>query len=252
MTRQQTIDKAVAWALDIANDPAHGYDQANRWGPNYDCSSFVISAWEAAGVPVKQAGASYTGNMYGAFLACHFRDVTKTINLASGAGLEKGDVLLNKANHTELCIGGGRVVKASINENGGVTGGRTGDQSGREVYIGSYYNYPWDCVLRYAGGGGDDPEPKPDPEPDPDQQTCSVTLPVLRKGDTGGAVISAQVKLIRLGYSCGWWGSDGDFGGATKAAVTAFQHDHGLEEDGIVGAATWTALLKEKTIKGGT
>ena len=242
MRRQQTIDKAVAWAVNIANDPAHGYDQANRWGPNYDCSSFVISAWEAAGVPVKQAGASYTGNMYAAFLKCGFADVKGRVNLATGAGLEKGDVLLNKANHTELYIGGGKVVKASINENGGVTGGQTGDQTGREIYVGSYYNYPWDCVMRYEGGGGDG-EPEPEPTPEPVQQTCTVTLPVLRKGDTGGAVVSAQVKLIRLGYSCGWWGSDGDFGDATEQAVKKYQQKTGLDADGIVGPATWTALL---------
>ena len=32
-------EKAVTWAIKIANDPAHGYDQDNRWGPDYDCSS---------------------------------------------------------------------------------------------------------------------------------------------------------------------------------------------------------------------
>ncbi len=47
------IDNAVNWAIDIANDKTHGYDQTNRWGPDYDCSSFVISAWDAAGVDVK-------------------------------------------------------------------------------------------------------------------------------------------------------------------------------------------------------
>ena len=42
-------EKAVTWAIEIANDPAHGYDQDNRWGPDYDCSSLVISAWQQAG-----------------------------------------------------------------------------------------------------------------------------------------------------------------------------------------------------------
>ena len=49
-------EKAVTWAIEIANDPAHGYDQDNRWGPDYDCSSLVISAWQQAGVPVKTKG----------------------------------------------------------------------------------------------------------------------------------------------------------------------------------------------------
>ena len=38
------IDKAVTWAVGIANDNSHGYDQADRWGPDYDCSSLVIQA----------------------------------------------------------------------------------------------------------------------------------------------------------------------------------------------------------------
>ncbi len=240
MTRQETINKAVDWAVDIASDSAHGYDQASRWGPDYDCSSFVIAAWEAAGVPVRQAGASYTGNMYAAFLRCGFADVTAKVDLRTGAGLQKGDVLLNKANHTELYIGGGRVVKASINENGGVTGGKSGDQNGREIYVGSYYNYPWDAVLRYEGGGGQGGD---EPDPEPSAQTCSVALPLLRRGDRGEAVVSAQVLLIRRGFPVGWWGSDGDFGDATLAAVKQFQQARGLDADGIVGRNTWQALL---------
>ena len=54
------IEKAVSWALDIANDPKHGYDQIKRWGDDYDCSSLVISAFEQAGAKVKTAGATYT------------------------------------------------------------------------------------------------------------------------------------------------------------------------------------------------
>ncbi|MCR5663552.1 MAG: peptidoglycan-binding protein [Oscillospiraceae bacterium] len=248
MTRQETIDTAVSWALAVAGDAGHGYDQGSRWGPNYDCSSFVISAWEAAGVPVRQAGASYTGNLYAAFLRCGFADVTARVDLATGAGLEKGDVLLNHRNHTELYIGGGRVVKASINENGGVTGGKTGDQTGREIYVGAYYNYPWDCVLRYEGGEADgDGDSGPSGTPAPTSPTgggcCTVTLPVLRRGDRGEAVTAAQVLLIRRGCSVGWYGSDGDFGDATLAAVKQFQQARGLDADGVIGPRTWEALL---------
>lgn len=153
MTRQQTIEKAVTWALKIAQDPAHGYDQTRRWGPDYDCSSFLISAWQQAGVPVKTAGATYTGNMAPVFLRCGFEDVTAEINLNTGAGLQRGDVLLNTQHHTAMSIGGGQIVHASINESGRATGGKTGDQTGREICVRSYYKYSkgWDRVLRYAG-----------------------------------------------------------------------------------------------------
>ena len=156
----QVIEDAVEWAIGIANDNSHGYDQTNRWGPDYDCSSLVIQAWQNAGVPVKTQGASYTGNMYDAFIACGFIDVTSQVNLSSGAGVIRGDVLLNIVNHTAMGIGNGQIVQASINENGETTGGQPGDQTGREIYTRSYYNYPWDKVLRYPGGSVDPPEPE--------------------------------------------------------------------------------------------
>lgn len=36
---------------------------------------------------------------------------------------------------------------ASINEKGGVSGGRTGDQTGKEICIREWYNKPWDVLL---------------------------------------------------------------------------------------------------------
>ena len=148
----QAIEDAVEWAIGIANDDSHGYDQTNRWGPDYDCSSLVIQAWQNAGVPVKTQGASYTGNMYDAFIACGFVDVTSQVDLSSGSGVVRGDVLLNIVHHTAMSIGNGQIVQASINEHGETTGGQTGDQTGREIYTRNYYNYPWDKVLRYPGG----------------------------------------------------------------------------------------------------
>lgn len=155
MERTEIIEKAVTWALQVAQDPAHGYDQTNRWGPDYDCSSLLISAWQQAGVQVKTAGATYTDNMLPAFLKCGFEDVTAEINLTTGAGLQRGDVLINARHHTAMCIGSGQIVHASINEAGRAIGGKTGDQTGREICVRSYYKYSkgWDKVLRYVGSG---------------------------------------------------------------------------------------------------
>lgn len=155
MERTEIIEKAVTWALQVAQDSSHGYDQIHRWGPDYDCSSLVIAALQQAGVRVKDAGATYTGNMLQAFLRCGFEDVTAEINLNTGAGLQRGDVLLNVRHHTAMCIGSGQIVHASINEDGKVTGGKTGDQTGREICVRSYYKYSkgWDKVLRYVGSG---------------------------------------------------------------------------------------------------
>lgn len=67
--------------------------------------------------------------------------------------------------------------------------------------------------------------------------------PTVRKGSKGDAVKELQMSLIALGYSCGSYGADGDFGSSTDSAVRAFQRDKRLEIDGIVGNATWAALL---------
>lgn len=64
----------------------------------------------------------------------------------------------------------------------------------------------------------------------------------LRKGDKGEDVREMQTMLIDAGYPCGNFGADGEFGGATLAALRAFQRDNGLEVDGIYGPATRAAL----------
>ncbi len=141
--------------IDIAQDNSHGYDQNQRWGErgDYDCSSLTVTAFEKAGFPIKSKyGATYTGNMKQAFLNCGFKDVRKDVNLHTGAGLIRGDVLLNEVHHVAVYIGNGLIVQASINELGRATGGKPGDQTGREINISEYKNYHrggWDCVLRY-------------------------------------------------------------------------------------------------------
>lgn len=67
---------------------------------------------------------------------------------------------------------------------------------------------------------------------------------ILKNGSTGEDVKLLQQSLIRLGYDCGKWGADGDFGDATELAVRAFQTDHNLEVDGDFGPLTNAALEK--------
>ena len=138
-----------------AANPAHGYDQTYRWGQkgDFDCSAAVIQAWENAGVPVKTRGATYTGNMLNVFLRCGFKNVTSSVNLTTGSGLKRGDVLLNVTTHTAMYCGNGYEVEASINEKGTITGGKPGDQTGSEFLKRKYRNFPWNYVLRYVEGG---------------------------------------------------------------------------------------------------
>ncbi len=222
---------AVAWAVAIANNPAHGYDQAKRWGPDYDCSSLVISAWESVGVPVKAKGATYAGNMRAAFLACGFEDVTARVDRGTGNGLLPGDVLLNYQAHTAMVTQAGQIVAATINEYGKTAGGQTGDQTGREIRVQPYYNYPWNAVLRYR-----------EADEAPEKREL-LKLPTISRGSSGWYVASCQGVLIAHGYSCGPDGPDGDYGYNTRNAVCRFQTARGLTVDGVIGPETGTALF---------
>ena len=141
----EVIEKAVSWAVSIANDNSHGYDQAHRDGPDYDCSSLICWAYYNAGLNTRPGYTPATGTMYDVFLSAGFTDVTSQINLSNGSGLIRGDVLLKPGSHTEMSIGSGQLVAASQNEHGGVTGGQTGN----EIHVHGYYNFPWQYVLRY-------------------------------------------------------------------------------------------------------
>lgn len=234
------IEKAIAQMETWAQDNSHGYDQANRWGPDYDCSSAVIQAWQNAGVPVKSKGATYTGNMYSVFKSCGFEDVTASVDISAGTGLQRGDVLLNHVNHTAMYCGNGQIVQASINEFGKTTGGQIGDQTGREFYIRGYYNYPWDVVLRY-NGSAENIAPS-SPEMPKLNRNITVSLPEIQNGDIDVSVAMLQAALKYKGYNPRW--VDGEFGAQTGAALKAFQADHGLDADTICGKATWNEITK--------
>lgn len=233
------IGAAVELARCMASDGKHGYDQSHRWGPDYDCSSLLITVWEQVGVPVRTGGATYTGNMREVFLRCGFADVTGEVSLGDGRGLEAGDVLLNHRNHTAMMVDKYNLVQASINELGTVTGGQTGDQNGGEIAVRSYYNFPWDCVLRYGENDGETGEKAA-------EETVQLRgLPLLRLGSRGDAVRAAQYLLLCRGLTLQKYGADGDYGKETEDAVKEFQRLKGLEEDGECGALTWAELTKE-------
>lgn len=219
---------ACDWMEAIAKDPAHGYDQAYRWGErgDYDCSSMVITAYERAGVPVKTAGATYTGDMKEVFIRCGFEDITYDVDRISGKGMLRGDVLLNEVHHTAMYCGNSKEVEASVNEFGKATGGQPGDQTGREILIRSYRNYPWDCVLRYTGIGGG--------------------RPVLQYGSVGKDVSDLQ-RMLNDQVSASL-AVDGEFGMRTEAAAREYQQRYCLDVDGIVGSQTWACLERSWTV----
>ena len=151
----------------------HGYTQGGgRWGDgegmcavdmdgqtyyvaqgDRDCSSAVISCWQAAGVDVQ---ATYTGDMLQGFLATGLFEKQPLSFIA-----QPGDIYLNYADHTAMCISTepDLLGEFCINELGTTTGGAVGDQTGYEAYVHGYYDFPWNCILHYIGESEDDLRP---------------------------------------------------------------------------------------------
>lgn len=153
---------AVQLMEHLCNHDWHGYSQVSRWGDgegtcpveiggktyyleqgDRDCSSAIISAFEAAGISC--GGATYTGNMRSCMVGTgNFR----WHPMSEGYIAKRGDVYLNEMSHTAMCTSAvpDMLAEFSISETGG-TDGAEGDQTGSESSIHNYYNFPWDGML---------------------------------------------------------------------------------------------------------
>ena len=216
------LSKAVQYMIDTANDDTHGYDQEYRNGPDYDCSSLVSTALYNAGFPISPY--SWTGNMEAQLRDCGFVDCSPP--------WRPGDIHLNTMDHVCMSIDGDRIVQATHNENGGVAGGVTGDQTGTEIGIFPYYDYPWDMHLRYSGS------------------TTGVYVLDLDQVTFGSEGLSTLVCQKMLAC-CGLYNDmfDGIAGTKTILAIIDFQtilRNEGKDIliDGICGPATWTELIE--------
>ncbi len=78
--------------------------------------------------------------------------------------------------------------------------------------------------------------------------TSSYPGTPLRRGTTGPSVVTVQVELNRIGQNYPAIPKissvDGIFGAQTEAAVRRFQEIVNLAPDGVVGPATWYALVR--------
>ena len=141
------VARMIHWCRDVSL----GYSQTDRWnirnGGNADCSSLVIWCLREAGFDTGDA--TYTGNMSRNLTARGWKRLAPTVTK------QAGDILLNDACHVAVYIGGNQLAQASISENNTISG-MGGDQTGRETNISTYYDYPWNAVLRYTGETEDD------------------------------------------------------------------------------------------------
>lgn len=270
LTPQQRAVEIMKHMVTHDGNGGHGYSQVNRWGdgteevltlsdgtqvriPNgdFDCSSGVITAWEAA-VPGCTADATYTGNMKDEFLAT---GLWQWHPMGNGYIAQPGDIYLNEVHHTAMCLTAepDMLMQFSISENGTIHGNQ-GDQTGNESNIRSYYNYPWDGKLVYVGGNTPAPEPTPSPEPTPqprpgidvDGYWGNQVTSALQEhyGTPVDGVVSHQwPDNVRRnpGLTYGW---ETDYTQIGSTVIRALQQDLGVEADGLFGRDSIMALQR--------
>lgn len=114
-------------------------------------TSFITEAFESFGVNVESVGnVTYTNNMYKGFTQCGFDDVTFAIDLFKGKGLRKGDVLLNHCNHCAIMISDTELAEFLEPPKMDMYKVPITDWHNTQYFNKrEYYNFPWNCVLRY-------------------------------------------------------------------------------------------------------
>lgn len=142
-----------------------------------------------------------------------------------------GDQVYFSTQHT------GAVVKVQGNQfwtiEGNTSGGNTVISNGGSVC----YKGPYTVSTSYSFG-------RPDWKlADSGYQEPEIIV-MVQQGDIGPDVLNVQKQLLTLGYDLGISGADGDFGQKTTKAVIDFQIKNDLKPDGIVGPATYAALIE--------
>ena len=138
------MEAALEWALTTAADDSHGYSQAYRYGPSYDCASFVTAALIAGGFQLNEGLTTYT-------MKSALEEVGFTAYRKGEVEPRRGDILLDTVSHVEICMGGTDCVAAHQDYDW-----RSGDSTGKEIeyrcgtcWFCIYQQYTW--ILRYEG-----------------------------------------------------------------------------------------------------
>ena len=222
------INAAIQWATEIALDDTHGYSQANRYGPDYDCSSFIAAALIHGGFNVPAS--MWTGNERECLLAAGFKQI------AVGTPPIGGDIMLTHEvggiQHTGMFISPTQFVQASSDYDG-----VTGDSSGNEIWIGNLSTSSgWQYMFRYRGATDPDPvwHNKPTGAYAIDsyeaKDNALMTYKVL--SELGWSLNAVCGILGNIGAESGYnpwrWQSDDILESTDTAAMQSATHGYGL------------------------
>ena len=264
---QAVINDAVEFAVNIANDNAHGYSQRIRSlyeindPKSFDCSSLACTAYYYAFMKnglTQQARylkehCSYTGNMLN-MCNCGFEVVAR--NQTAHAQMQKGDLELNVTHHVAMAIDRDNIVHARSSE--GTT--NTIDDSGNEIRTQPWYLYShgWTHRLRFTGKDIDFSGLTGTTTSKTETTTTSNATQTggkymfnpetVKAGDKNTSVLLLQEILRARGFKGKngktlklTWTADAN----TIYALKAYQESRKevLEVDGICGPATWKDLI---------
>ena len=238
---ESAIDSALSWAKSIASEDSHGYSQKVRWGPSYDCSSFVISAYKQAGIegigPVGNWSVTYTGNMSN-LTSYGFSNVTNSVNIATGEGLKPGDILVvhnDNSQHAVMYAGNGKIVHAS--------------SPSRGILVDDYYNGSWGYVFRLTddkaitGSIGENPDTV---EVDiPDEDLANYDSPLVSDDNPSLSVLLDGYEILPNLDSQPYYAFvDLTFGGHTFPSVPSdYLQNLTVQDLGTEGATISMVLL---------
>lgn len=163
-----------------------GYSQSDRWSGlrggklhepgNFDCSSSTGVVMLLAGYPIDITGTFWTGNIADRLVKAGFRKVSaKGKSLAwLRRNVVAGSALVGPG-HVVAGVGGGKVLSFEADERGRGTGGKPGDQTGREGRIRDIYlrSRGWEWLLL----------------PPADAEKTTYVVPTLKRGSRGSLVL---------------------------------------------------------------
>ncbi len=243
-----------------------GYCQEHRWniyeGGEADCSSLVIHCLQEAGFDT--GSASYTGDMSDNLCARGW------VRVPNDGNPQRGDILLNDVHHVAVYIGDGLVCQASRNENHGANGGQPGDQDGWETNTRNYYDYPWNCYLRYDNaplevdgwwGGkttlrlqkyfGTEQDGVVSGQCEADRWRHVGCPSFEYDGDGSGSMLIAamQQRLCEKGYELDCDGLSGP--AFIKALVEYYSPVSGCEDDGTISGPSGTVMAMQQALNEG-
>ncbi len=146
-----------------------GYDQSQRdsWhdakytkiikNKEADCSSATLGLVKMAGYPIDLSGQHNTSNAAQLLKAAGWKIVSYT----GKSQCKAGRVFITPGHHMNIATSTTQMYNVGIDERGKASGGKAGDQTGKESRYEGFFNYPWRYVAIPPDEGKAAAKPKP-------------------------------------------------------------------------------------------